>query len=159
MKNSIFCSWINLAQKLWKWCPIMMSAVAAAGLFTALSPAPAQAQLTACNQTLVVLNVALGYAEGDSFKTEGWWSVGANRCSDLVKKPLSDRYYYIYAEDVFGQPVLVGDVKACVDSKKFLVTDTTDCWTRGFRQANFSEVDTQSQDSWTVFIREEGKSR
>ncbi len=96
--------------------------------------------------------MALGYAEGDSFKTEGWWSVGANRCSDLVKKPLSDRYYYIYAEDVFGQPVLVGDVKACVDSRKFLVTDTTDCWTRGFRQANFSEVDTQSQDSWTVFI-------
>lgn len=114
---------------------------------------PAHAQLNVCNQSLDVLNVALGYEEGGEFQTEGWWSVGANRCSAVVRQPLSSRYYYLYAEDVFGQAVLAGTVPACIDAKRFRISGTSDCWMRGVREAPFAEIDTQSQSRWTVFLK------
>lgn len=106
-----------------------------------------------CNQSLDVVNVALGSEEKDGFVTEGWWSVGANRCSEIVKTSLEGRYYYLFAEDVFGQPILSGSVSACVDSKRFRITDTSGCWVRGLKEVPFVEVDTQSQSRWTVFLK------
>jgi len=112
-----------------------------------------QAELIVCNQSLDILNVSLGYEETGEFQTEGWWSVGANRCSEVIREPLASRYYYLYAEDVFGQPVLAGDVSACVDVAKFFIRGTEECWVRGHRAVDFHEVDTQSQQRWTVFLR------
>ena len=114
---------------------------------------PAKAELTLCNQSLDVLNVSLGYEQDGDFQTEGWWSIGANRCSDVVRKPLTSRYYYVYAEDVFGQPVFEGDITACVEAKKFIIKGAKDCWLRGGRQAKYLEVDTLSQERWTVFLK------
>lgn len=114
---------------------------------------PASAQLMVCNQSLDVLNVALGFDEKGEFETEGWWSIGANRCSSVVRQALTGRYYYLYAEDVFGQPVLSGAVPACVDAKRFRITGTSSCWVRGLREAPFAEIDTQSQSRWTVFLK------
>lgn len=111
------------------------------------------AELIVCNQSLDILNVSLGYEETGEFQTEGWWSVGANRCSEVIREPLGSRYYYIYAEDVFGQPVLAGDVSACVDVAKFSIRGTEECWVRGHRTVDYLEVDTQSQQRWTVFLR------
>ena len=110
-------------------------------------------QLMVCNQSLDVLNVALGFEETGEFQTEGWWSIGANRCSSVVRQSLTGRYYYLYAEDVFGQPVLSGAVPACVDAKRFKISGTSGCWVRGLREAPFAEVDTQSQSRWTVFLK------
>jgi uncharacterized membrane protein len=118
-----------------------------------ITASPAQAQLLVCNQSLDVLNVALGFDEVGEFKTEGWWSIGANRCSSVVRESLSGRYYYLYAEDVFGQPVLSGAVPACVDAKRFRISGTDGCWVRGLREAPFAEIDTQSQSRWTVFLK------
>jgi len=112
-----------------------------------------RAELIVCNQSLDILNISLGYEETGEFQTEGWWSVGANRCSEVIRDPLGSRYYYIYAEDVFGQPVLAGDVSACVDVAKFFIRGTEECWVRGHRAVDFLEVDTQSQERWTVFLR------
>jgi uncharacterized membrane protein len=114
---------------------------------------PAKAQLMVCNQSLDVLNVALGFDESGEFETEGWWSIGANRCSSVVRQSLTGRYYYLYAEDVFGQPVLSGAVPACVDAKRFRISGTDGCWVRGLREAPFAEIDTQSQSRWTVFLK------
>ncbi|MCY0095173.1 DUF1036 domain-containing protein [Hoeflea ulvae] len=114
---------------------------------------PSRAELVVCNQSLDVLNVSLGYEETGEFQTEGWWSIGANRCSEIIRQPLQNRYYYLYAEDVFAQPVLAGDVSACVDVAKFFIRGTEECWVRGHRNANFLEVDTQSQERWTVFLK------
>ena len=125
-----------------------------AGVFLHLFAAtPARAELLVCNQSLDVLNIALGFGEAGEFHTEGWWSVGANRCSSVVKVPLSNRYYYIYVEDVFGQAVLSGEVPACVDEKRFSVVGVADCWLRGLREVPFAEVDTMSQFRWTVLLR------
>lgn len=124
----------------------------AAGILV-LAGGGARAELLVCNQSLDVLNVALGYEDRGEFHTEGWWSVGANRCSELVRKPLSNRFYYVYAEDVFGQSVLPGDVPACVEAKRFNISGTQDCWVRGAREVPFSEIDTQSQERWTIFLK------
>ncbi|MCU0831145.1 MAG: DUF1036 domain-containing protein [Rhizobiaceae bacterium] len=112
----------------------------------------ARAELQICNQSLDILNVAIGYEDRGEFQTEGWWSIGANRCSEVIRVPLANRFYYIYAEDVFGQPVISGDVPACIDARRFTLRGTQDCWIRGARQAGFSEIDTQSQERWTVFL-------
>jgi uncharacterized membrane protein len=134
-------------------CLSILAVTFAASLALPLSVQVAKAELTLCNQSLDVLNVALGYESGGDFQTEGWWSIGANRCSELVRKPLTSRYYYLYAEDVFGQAVFEGDIAACVDAKKFVIKGAKDCWTRGRREARFSEVDTLSQEQWTVFLK------
>lgn len=132
--------------------PFSGSAILGATFCLILS-GPASAQLMVCNQSLDVLNVALGFDEKGEFETEGWWSIGANRCSSVVRQALTGRYYYLYAEDVFGQPVLSGAVPACVDAKRFRITGTSSCWVRGLREAPFAEIDTQSQSRWTVFLK------
>lgn len=114
---------------------------------------PARAEFSVCNQSLDVLNVAIGYEEDGAFQTEGWWSVGANRCAEVIRKPLKNRYIYVYAEDVFGQPVTEGANPSCVGTKRFLVRGTGDCWLRGYKQADFFEVDTREQERWTLFLR------
>ena len=113
----------------------------------------ARAELTVCNQSLDLLNVSLGYEDRGEFQTEGWWSVGANRCSEVVRQNLDSRYYYVYAEDVFGQPVLAGDISGCVDSERFVIRGTEDCWIRGHRNVRFLEIDTLSQERWTIFLK------
>lgn len=131
-----------------------LTAAAGIGLLTFwLGTGKARAELVLCNQSLDVVNVSLGYEYSGDFQTEGWWSIGANRCSEVVRKPLTSRYFYVYAEDVFGQPVLEGDVTACVDAKKFMIQGAKECWLRGKREARFSEVDTLSQERWTVFLK------
>ncbi len=114
---------------------------------------PARAEFSVCNQSLDVLNVAIGYEEDGEFQTEGWWSVGANRCAEVIRKPLKSRYIYVYAEDVFGQPVTEGDNPSCIGTKRFLIRGTRDCWLRGHKQANFLEVDTREQERWTLFLK------
>ena len=53
--------------------------------------------------------------------SEGWWTIGANRCVDVIKEELANKYVYVYATDVFGQPILAGDFTGydmCVAPKK-----------------------------------------
>jgi uncharacterized membrane protein len=144
-----FNRFFNIARRFVQLCVFAVGS----NLLPLFSVPPARAELTLCNQSLDVLNVSLGYELGGDFQTEGWWSIGANRCSDVVRKALTNRYYYVYAEDVFGQPVFEGDVTACVNAKKFVIKGAKDCWLRGGRQAKFSEIDTLSQDQWTVFLK------
>jgi uncharacterized membrane protein len=145
----IFNIFFAFARRCLALCPLL-AASSVSLFFTASS---AKGELTLCNQSLDVLNVSLGYELGGDFQTEGWWSIGANRCSDVIRKPLTSRYYYVYAEDVFGQPVFEGDIAACVDAKKFVIKGAKECWLRGGRQTKFSEVDTLSQERWTVFLK------
>lgn len=113
----------------------------------------AHAEFTICNQSLDVFNISIGHQEGEDFQTEGWWVIGANRCIDLIRKPLTDRYIYLYVEDVFSKPVLPGRLTACVATGKFLIDGEKDCWQRGYKEALFTEVDTKDQERWTFILR------
>lgn len=124
----------------------------------AFSGLPARAEFSICNKSLDVLNVAVAYDEDGVFKTEGWWSVGANRCAEVIRTELLNRYIYVYAEDVFGQAATTGDQSMCVDTKRFVIKGNTDCPGRGFISAFFLEVDTLSQDRWTLFLTGSGSN-
>ncbi|MEM8811303.1 MAG: DUF1036 domain-containing protein [Pseudomonadota bacterium] len=122
---------------------------------TGLSPTGAKAQFTICNQTLDVFNVAIGSEVDQEFQTEGWWTIAANRCVDVIRKELINRYIYVYATDVFRQPVMDGTVSMCIGADKFVIRGTDACWQRGYRAAHFAEVDTQAVERWTLFVRDE----
>ena len=75
-------------------------------LFVLVSTTPARAQFAVCNQTLDALNLAVATETGGVFSSQGWWTIGANRCVYVIKEELVSRYLYVYATDVFGQPIL-----------------------------------------------------
>ncbi len=127
-----------------------------AGLATALLagilPVTAQAQFAVCNQTLNVLNVAVGRYQYENFATSGWWTVGPNRCANVIDEVLSVRYVYVFAQDVFGKEIMSGATPMCIDTKRFDVVGDEDCLVRGFLEARFKEVDTFKSERWTLFI-------
>jgi uncharacterized membrane protein len=119
--------------------------------------APASAQFAVCNQTLDALNLAVATETNGVFSSEGWWTIGANRCVDVIKDELVSRYIYVYATDVFGQPILDSNVTGenmCVGAKRFTINGTDSCWERGYQSVRFMEVDTQQMVRWTLFLKE-----
>lgn len=113
---------------------------------------PARAEFMVCNQTLDVVNVAIGHQGVSQFSTEGWWTIGANQCATTIREDLKYRYVYVYANDVFGQPILEGTTPLCVDPKRFVIEGGGTCWQRGHIEAMFLEVDTQQVSRWTLFL-------
>lgn len=112
----------------------------------------ARAEFAVCNQSFDVVNVAIGQdVEGD-FQTEGWWTIGPNQCANVIKEELTSRYIYIYAQDVFGQPIMPGTTQMCVSPRKFTIRGITECWSRGHVAAGFIEVDTQKTQRWSLFL-------
>ncbi|MBY6153330.1 DUF1036 domain-containing protein [Vannielia litorea] len=118
--------------------------------------APAEAEFAVCNQSFDVINVAIAQLVDGQFSTEGWWTIGTNQCANVIKQELTNRYIYVYATDVFGQPILDGSVSMCIGAKAFEIEGIENCWERGHRAAMFHEVDTQATVRWTLFITPRG---
>ncbi|QND55224.1 DUF1036 domain-containing protein (plasmid) [Phyllobacterium sp. 628] len=135
----------NAGKRLW------LAAFLAAPVFFLL-PNTAQAAFTVCNQTADIANVAIGEQAEGEMRTEGWWAIAANRCADVIKAKLSNRYIYVHAIDVQGRPLLEGGVTLCIDTKKFQIIGKDACWQRNHLRGVFKEVDTQSSDNWTLFL-------
>lgn len=117
-----------------------------------LVAAPARAQFSVCNQTLDVVNVAIGRFDEGAFETSGWWTVGPNQCANVIQTQLDARYLYAFAQDVFGRTILTGATPMCVAPGKFEIRGETDCLLRGFLEARFLEVDTRRSERWTLFL-------
>jgi uncharacterized membrane protein len=134
----------------WIGCPVL------AVFFTAMLAGAARAEFTVCNQTLDVVNLAIGQEvhEGSEliWQTEGWWTVGANQCAKVIRDELVSRFIYVYATDVFGQPLLNGTTPLCVGTRRFVIRGREDCWVNGRMAAPFYEVDTQKVERWTLFL-------
>lgn len=113
---------------------------------------PALAEFAVCNQSFDVINVAIGQDVEDDFQTEGWWTIGPNQCANVIKDELVSRYIYIYAQDVFGQPIMTGTTQMCISPRKFEIRGITECWSRGHIAAGFIEVDTVKTQRWTLFL-------
>jgi uncharacterized membrane protein len=130
--------------------------LAAAGLASALAPAPAHADFRVCNATQVLVGVAIGYRAQAGWVTEGWWHVDASTCKTLIDGPLSSRYYYLYAEDAERGGRWEGPISMCVADREFKIAGTSDCFARGFQRVGFQEYDTREQSSWMVQLTDEG---
>ena len=113
---------------------------------------PAAAEFAVCNQSFDVVNVAIGQDVAGEFQTEGWWTIGPNQCANVIKEELASRYIYLYAQDVFGQPILNGTTQMCISPRKFSIRGINECWSRGDISAGFIEVDTLKTQRWTLFL-------
>ncbi|SFR64963.1 DUF1036 domain-containing protein [Litoreibacter janthinus] len=118
----------------------------------ALSPGAARAEFAVCNQSFDVVNVAIGRDVDGDFQTEGWWTIGTNQCANVIREELESRYIYVYAQDVFGKPMLNGTTTMCIEPKRFTIRGISSCWSRGHIQARFIEVDTEKTQRWSLFL-------
>ncbi|MCX7561641.1 DUF1036 domain-containing protein [Sulfitobacter sp. F26204] len=129
-----------------------LQSLASIATLVCAATSPVSAQFAVCNQTLDVINVALGAYDRDAFETSGWWTIGPNQCANVINDTLTARYFYVYAKDVFGRQVLAGSTPMCVAPDRFEIRGEQDCLVRGLIEARFHEVDTRKSERWTVFI-------
>ncbi len=116
---------------------------------------PSKADLRVCNKTTSRVGIAIGYKGDREWTTEGWWTVDADSCATLLPGPLVGRYYYMYAVD-YDQGGEWGGSSAflCTQEKEFTIHGVNDCVARGYQRTGFYEVDTGSQESWTIQLTE-----
>ncbi len=112
----------------------------------------ARAEFAVCNQSFDVVNVAVGQDESGAFVTRGWWTVGPNQCANVIRNPLSARYVYVFAQDVFGNSILNGSTPMCIATARFSIQGEKDCALRGYLEVPYVEVDTQRTERWTLFL-------
>ena len=131
---------------------VTLAVLLGAALLSILSPGKAHAEFTVCNQTLDVVNLAVGQKVDNADQTDGWWTIGANQCANVIREELTNRYIYLYATDVFGHAILNGSTEMCIDRRRFSIRGIEECWQRGHIAARFVEVDTLEQVRWTYFL-------
>lgn len=132
----------------------VIAASAALGMLASAEPASADFRL--CNKTKSRVGVALGYKDGETWVTEGWWNIAANSCETLLRGGLVARYYYVYAIDYDHGGEWGGKAFMCTREKEFTIRGIDDCLTRGYDRTGFFEIDTGEQGSWTVQLTEPG---
>jgi len=128
------------------------SLAAACLLVWAILPDTARANLTICNDSFDVINFAIGLEDAQGFATEGWWTVGPNRCATVRRGALESRFFYVFASDVFGQPLLEGVVEMCVREGRFNINGIDACWQRGHIAARFAEIDTGAATQYVLVL-------
>lgn len=120
--------------------------------FVLAAASPAYANFQVCNQTLDVINVAIGTYDFDEWETTGWWTIGPNQCANVIEETLTSRYVYVYARDVFNASMVPGTTTMCVDPGEFRIRGREDCLIRGHIAARFEEIDTRRSERWTFFL-------
>ncbi|MGA0563397.1 DUF1036 domain-containing protein [Ancylobacter sp. VNQ12] len=136
------------------WPRALLFGVALASAALVLAPVPAAADFRLCNRSSSRVGIALGYKDGNSWSTEGWWNIGANSCETLLRGDLVARFYYVYAIDYDLGGEWSGKAFMCTREKEFTIRGMEDCLARGYDRTGFFEVDTQEQKSWTVQLTE-----
>jgi uncharacterized membrane protein len=119
-------------------------------------PSAAHADFRLCNGTSARVGVAVGYKDGDTWISEGWWNLPANSCETLMRGPLAARFFYVYAVDYDQGGEWAGKAFMCTRDREFTIRGLHDCLARGFNRTGFFEVDTGEQKNWTVQLTEQG---
>lgn len=118
---------------------------------------PAGADLRVCNQTPNRAGIAIGYQDGSTWVTEGWFNLKGNGCEIILKGKLNSRYYYIFAVDYDRGGEWSGPNYLCTRDSEFSIRGPQDCYARGFERSGFLEIDTAEQADWTVELGEGGQ--
>jgi uncharacterized membrane protein len=134
-------------------CTLVLALLAAVA-----SPVPAAADFRLCNATPARIGVAVGYKDGDTWVSEGWWNVQAQSCETLMRGPLAARFYYVYAVDYDQGGEWSGKAYMCTRDREFTIRGLQDCLARGFNRTGFFEVDTAEQKNWTVQLTEQSQT-
>jgi uncharacterized membrane protein len=113
-----------------------------------LTGSPALAAFKVCNKTALPVRAAIGRFDGTHWSSQGWWTVAAKQCVDLLTGPLQARYYYLYASDG-GAGTWDGKFHFCAaPAKSFKAEGRADCAKRGFDIRGFFQIDTGRNPDW-----------
>lgn len=120
-----------------------LMALAIAVLAVSFTSRPASADFTVCSQYRSPIYVAYGMYDGQDWLSEGWWLVSPGGCVTLLSGPLTNQYYYLYADADDGG-VWSGNYPFCVEwSNDFTIWGNVNC------DVGFLEVDTGNAKDWT----------
>jgi uncharacterized membrane protein len=112
---------------------------------------PALADFKICNNSGYGASVAIGYKDGDTWVSEGWWNSDSGDCVTPVSGALKNRYYYLRVEsDDVDYPE--GGYAFCVTPEAFTIRGDENCDARGFTKAFFGEVDTGDAREWVFTL-------
>lgn len=106
----------------------------------------ASAQYTFCNKSSYALFAAIGYSEGQTLVTRGWWSLRAGECKRVLSDPVTPGRYFVYAEAIHGHKGEIrtwsGRTPLCVqEDSLFTLRDQDVCIDDPRRQRQFLPVD------------------
>lgn len=124
-------------------------------------PRNATSDYTFCNRTSYAASIAVGIRNGGLWLTRGWWTVMAGECKIVVKGPLSQATYYVFARSSFAHtgPVRTwgGTQTLCIGNGAFQATsDGSDDCSAGYDPQGFAKVDTEGKSAWTTTLSEGG---
>lgn len=126
---------------------------ALAGLSLMLGAAPAQADLTACNQTEWDIAVAIGVETEPTSTSYGWWVIAPGICEKLLEADDTKGDIYAYAEHHTVAGSWAGDETFCVDDGQFEISGRDKCRARGYKPVGFFKIDMKpSQDVRYDFV-------
>ncbi|MGQ4273519.1 DUF1036 domain-containing protein [Terrihabitans sp. B22-R8] len=131
-------------------CKPFLLALGVGALSCVAAPAAWAVDFRLCNATPSRVGISIGYKDGETWVTEGWWNVAASSCETLLKGPLVARFYYVYAMDYDRGGEWGGTSYMCTREKEFTIRGVDNCLARGFARTGFFEIDTKEQRSWTV---------
>ncbi len=129
-----------------------LAVMAGAALLAVLTSSEARAEFTVCNQTLDVVNLAVGQRVDNADQTDGWWTIGANQCVNVIPRGTDEPLHLHLCTDVFGHAILTGFHRNVHRATTFLDRGIDECWQRGHIAAQFLEVDTLEQVRWTFLL-------
>jgi uncharacterized membrane protein len=119
---------------------------------------PARADFRVCNNTTSRIGLAIGYHDGRSWVTEGWFNLRPSRCDSVFKGDLTASFYYVYAVDYDHGGEWGGKSYMCTREREFTIRGSGNCLARGFDRTGFFEINTGRQHNWTVEINENGQT-
>eukprot|EP01037_Dinobryon_pediforme_P012080 gene12080-12170_t len=118
---------------------------------------PALADFRICNNSSNRISISLAYINGEKWITEGWWNLKPNVCEPLLRGPLAEQFYYIYAMDERGGE-WKGKTFMCTSDREFKIEGREDCYANGHDRTGFFEIDTgKDAKNWTVQLTDPSK--
>jgi uncharacterized membrane protein len=92
---------------------------------------PAHAELTLCNRTSYMMEIAYGLEKRANVSTYGWFRVDPGQCRKILDTPLEADLVYVHARTspVYGSAPLPqnDESRFCVRDTAFAITDARNC--------------------------------
>lgn len=105
--------------------------LAAASATLMLAATPAHAELTLCNRTSYVMEIAFGIEKRANVSTYGWFRVDPGQCRQVLDTPLDTDMVYVHmrTSPVYGTAPLPqnGEARFCIRDSAFAMTDARGC--------------------------------
>ncbi len=115
------------------------------------APGSARAEYSFCNKSSYALSAALGFVDGESLLTRGWWRLRPGECKKVISEEILPGRYYVYAEAIPGHrgelKTWSGETPLCVQNDSlFTLRDQRVCAEDPARQRNFRVADVTEED-------------